>query len=241
MKLTEPEEGKNCKTLIINKFVLLAAILSMVLLSRAAQSQERIVDDAAITVARSFQIETWYGQHESEFVPAVGWNSWLETSLGFMFNSPQGMRLDGFMLEAKVVNTDYETKRQALGLVLGSIYEADFTFSEWYFYIPYSRLILYDTSVLHLNAGLNYHRYMEEKESTGITYGGRVDWGVHSRLDLLTGIFAENTQMSFYLGLRIHIIPDLLEILPTYGQRFLRGHPFPGWSFQITLTPQQLW
>lgn len=225
----------------VDKVLPFVAVLFFLSVAEYAFGQERIVDDAAITTFRSFQIETWYGQYESEFIPAIGWNDWLETSLGFMFASPDGMSLSGVMLEGKVVNTDYEVDGQAIGFVIGTVFDGESDSSEWYAYVPYSRLFLRDTSVLHVNVGLNYSRYTGGATGTGFTYGMRADWGVHDRLDVLTGVFAENEKVSFYGGFRIHAIPGLLELLPTYGQRFIRGHDVPGFALQLSLTPSQLW
>jgi len=202
-------------------------------------AQERIVDDAAITNYRSFQIETWYGQFESVFMPAIGANEWLEIGTGLIFDSENQLRFNGFMPEIKVINNDYEVNGSSLGVVMGMVFDSEVNFSELYLYIPYSRLLLEEKLILHLNAGLNY--IPSNTEKINAIYGMRCDIPLYNRWGLITGVFAENLDFSFYGGARYQLIPELIELIATFGQGFSPVFKTPGFAVQLTFTPDQLW
>jgi len=224
-------------------FRLFALLIFLLALNVLGFSQERIVDDAAITKYRSFQIETWLAQYESVFMPAVGVNHWLELGAGLSFDTQDNLSFSGLILETKFINADYETTGQSIGLVIGHVLDDMLNYDELYIYAPYSRLILNATSVMHLNAGMAYHGYNHEQaeKSVHFLYGIRGDFGVLPRFDLLGGIFGENLDPGFYAGFRYHLLPDLLEIIVTYGRGFRPDDRFPGLSFQLSLIPDQLW
>ncbi len=233
----------NATALLSGRSLQLLLILPLIMLSLWSRAQERIVDDAAITKYRSFQIETWLAQYESVFMPAVGVNHWWELGAGLVFDTGERTGFAGLMLETKFINTDYEDAGQSFGLVAGTILNNHFRSEEYYAYIPYSRLILWESSVMHVNAGVSRHA---ENNDDGIMemhfiYGVRSDFGVHERFDILAGIFAENLEPGFYAGFRYHLFPDLLEIIGTYGRGFTPGMRFPGLSLQLSFIPDQLW
>jgi len=229
--------------IVPGRFLQLLLIAPFIMFSMLAMGQERIVDDAAITKYRSFQIETWLAQYESVFMPAIGVNHWWELGVGLVFDTRNQMAFDGMMLETKFINADYEEKGQSVGLVAGTILNNQFRSEEFYAYIPYSRLILRGSSVMHVNAGVSSHAGNNEENimETHFIYGIRGDFGVHERLDILAGIFAENLEPGFYAGFRYHLLPDLLEIIVTYGSGFMPGERFPGLSLQLSIIPDQLW
>lgn len=225
------------------RFRLFILLPLFALLHFSVYSQERIVDDAAITKYRSFQIETWLAQYESVFMPAVGVNNWLEIGTGLSFDTKDNLSFSGLILETKFINTDYEEAGQSFGLVIGHVLDNTFQYDELYVYAPYSRLILNNTSVMHVNAGIAYHGYHSETgdKSLHYLYGIRGDFGAHSRFDLLGGLFGENLDLGFYAGFRYHLLPDQLEIIVTYGRGFRPDNPFPGLSIQLSFIPDQLW
>lgn len=237
MKVITILDDFKSKNLSFSKFIIAMQVLllSPILLN----AQERIVDDAAITTYRSFQIETWYAEFESAFIPAVSWNNWLETSIGLFFDTQNEFAFDQLMLEGKIVSADYEEKGHAFGLVVGTMIDKNAKLNELYAFVPYSRMFM-GSNVLHLNAGIITYNFDSDMK-VAVTYGARADWEIHDRVDILTGLYAENTTFSFYSGLRIHLIKDKLALIPTYGRGFVSRLKEPGFSFQLSITPDTLW
>lgn len=237
MKIITILDDYKSKNLSLNKLII--AIQVLLLSPNLLNAQERIVDDAAITTYRSFQIETWYAEYESAFIPAVSWNNWLETSVGLFFDTKNAFDFDQLMLEVKVISADYEEKGHAFALVVGTMIDKSAKLNELYAFVPYSRLFM-GSNVLHLNAGVTTYNF-DSNMKAAVTYGARADWEIHDRVDILTGLFAENTTFGFYSGLRIQLIKDKLALIPTYGRGFLRGLKEPGFSIQLSITPDTLW
>ena len=203
------------------------------------KAQERIVDDAAITNLRSFQIETWYGQFESVFMPAIGANQWLELGLGLIFDSETDFNYNGLMPEIKAIKNNFEIDSYSWGGVMGLLLSNDFKINEFYLYSPYSRNLMGGNLVLHINAGFNY--VWNTSNELIATYGFRGDLHLFGPFDVLGGMYAENFDLSFYGGSRIAILPDFLEIILTYGQGIIPRFKMPGFAIQLSITPDQLW
>lgn len=137
-----------------NSFVLF--ILFSFIVFSDMKAQERIVDDAAITNFRSFQIETWYGQFESVFMPAIGANQWLEIGFGVIFDSEDDFNFHGVLPEVKAVKNNFEIDGYSWGGVMGLSLNKELKADEFYFYAPFSRSLFSNALVLHINAGINY-------------------------------------------------------------------------------------
>lgn len=220
--------------------IIVLFIMSIFIASSDAKAQQMHVDDAAITTYRSFQIETWYGSRESWFLTAISPLPYLELGTGLGFDSREGFEAVHWILEGKVVPGELEEEGQAYGLVSGLLFGFDNRIEEVFAYIPYSRMIMDDASVVHVNIGFEAVREAEwEYElSTGI----RGDFGITDRFGILSEIAAVNFSETFYqTGIRITWIPDLLEMDITYGEGFRRMETAPGLNIGITFTPGQLW
>lgn len=234
------EHNYSANILLMIKITILVVVGTFVLVAKSAYAQQFIVDDAAVTTERSFQIETWYGEFESEFIPAVSVTSWLEAGVAFAFDSQDDFSFAGYALEAKAVNADFEEAGQAFGLAVSFGFSDASDFEEFVAYVPYSRMILNDRAVLHLNAGLASADNGEEWE-TAFIYGARGDFEIHERFAILAEAFAENDDFGFQAGGRFGIVPGLLEMDVMYGRGFQSGMDFPGFTIGLAFTPDSLW
>ncbi|MCC5940928.1 MAG: hypothetical protein JJU37_05245 [Balneolaceae bacterium] len=101
-------------------------------------------------------------------------------------------------------------------------------------------MIFNESSVLHINAG--FEAVQEEDWEYEIITGIRGDFGINERFTILSEVAAANFGDFFYQGgLRISIIPDLLEMDITYGEGFRRMETAPGFNIGIAFTPDRLW
>lgn len=198
------------------------------------------VDDAAVTSYRSFQIETWYGTEESWLLTAISPGSGLELGAGIGIDSRDGFDPAHWMLEAKFVPADIEALGLAYGLTSGVLFDFDGNVEEIYAYVPYSRMILNYTSVIHLNLG--WEAIKETDWEHGFMKGVRADLGISDRFALLAEVAAVNFDDYFYQGgIRLSLIHRLLEMDVTYGEGFRRMETAPGFNIGIAFTPDQVW
>jgi len=231
---------KNLHKKLLLKAAVILTIFCLALVDQNASAQQMFVDDAAVTTERSFQIETWYGSRESWFLTAISPVQGLEIGTGIGVDSRDGFDPSTWILEAKFVPGDLEATGSAVGIAAGALYNFDGEFEEYFAYIPYSHMILNDSSVLHFNVGFDAVRD-EEWEYELIT-GLRGDFGLTDRFALLGEIAAVNFGDAFYQGgIRISLIPDLLEMDITYGEGFRRQETTPGFNVGIAFTPDTLW
>ncbi len=215
-------------------------ILTLAIFHHSATAQQMIIDDAEVTTYRSFQVETWYGTRESWVLAAVSPVQGLELGTGIGLESREGMDPANWILEAKYAPMDLEEKGWAAGLTTGLLYNFDGDLEEVYAYIPFSRLILNNSSLLHLNIGFDALNEAEWEYEffTGI----RGDFGVTDRVSILSEIAASNFADLFYqAGFRFTLIPELLEMDITYGEGFRRMETAPGFNIGVAITPDSLW
>lgn len=215
-------------------------IFTLALFTQKADAQQMFVDDAEVTTYRSFQIETWYGSRESWFLTAISPIRGLEIGTGLGFDSRDGFDPVNWIFETKYAPGDLEEKGWAIGGVAGLLYDLDGDLEEVFAYIPFSRMIFNDTSVLHINAG--FQALQEVDWEYELITGIRGDFGITDRFAILSEIAAANFGDIFYQGgLRISLIPDLLEMDITYGEGFRRMETAPGFNIGVALTPDRLW
>ncbi len=206
------------------------------------------VDDATVTTERSFQIETWYGSRESWFLTAISPVQGLEIGTGIGVDSRDGFDPSNWILEAKFVSGNLEGDGSAIGLAAGILHNFDGDLEEFFAYIPYSRMILDDSSVLHFNIGFEAIQKniglvgLDPSWEYELITGIRGDFGITDRFALLGEVAAANFSDAFYQGgLRITLVPDLLEMDITYGEGFRRQETAPGFNIGISFTPDQIW
>lgn len=231
---------KITKKTVLIKAITLAFIFALGVFQQEAEAQQMFVDDAAVTTERSFQIETWYGSRESWFLTAISPVQGLEIGTGIGVDSRDGFDPSNWILEAKFVPGDLEATGSAVGLAAGALYNFDGEFEEYFAYIPYSRMILDDSSVLHFNVG--FEAIQDEEWEYELITGLRGDFGITDRFALLGEVAAANFNDAFYQGgIRISLVPDLLEMDITYGEGFRRQETAPGFNIGIAFTPDTLW
>ena len=230
------------------KAAAILVIFFLAIFHQKATAQQMFVDDAAVTTTNSFQIETWYGSRESWFLPAISPLKGLEIGSGIGFDSREGLDPANWIFEVKFVPGDLETRGQAIGVAAGLLYDLDGNFEELFVMIPYSRMILGYTSQLHLNLGFeavyeNSGPEGAEKEwQYEVIKGIRGDFGISDRFTILSEVAAANFDNYFFQGgLRISLLPGLLEMDITYGEGFRRMETAPGFNVGITFTPDRLW
>ena len=219
---------------------IIALLFSLVFFQQKAEAQQMFVDDAAVTTERSFQIETWYGSRESWFLMAIGPIQGLELGTGIGVDSRDGFDPSNWILEGKYVPGDFEETGSAIGIAGGLLFDFDGNLEEIYAYVPYSQMILNNSSVLHINAG--FEAVQEEEWEYELITGIRGDFGITDRLALLGEIAAANFADAFYQGgIRITLIPDLLLMDITFGEGFRRQETAPGFNIGLSFTPETLW
>ncbi|MCC5906630.1 MAG: hypothetical protein JJU13_10505 [Balneolaceae bacterium] len=231
---------KNYNPAKLLKAVVILVIFILAIFHQNADAQQMFVDDAEVTTCRSFQIESWYGSRESWLLTAISPVRGLELGTGLGFDSRDGFDPANWILEAKFVPGDLEANGWAIGGVAGLLYDLDGDIEEVFAYIPYSQMIFNDSSVLHINAGIE--GVQEEEWEYELITGIRGDFGLTDRFAILTEVAAANFSDAFYQGgIRISLVPDLLEMDITYGEGFRRQETAPGFNIGIAFTPDRLW
>jgi hypothetical protein len=231
---------KNYNPAKLLKAALILVIFILAIFHQNADAQQMFVDDAEVTTYRSFQIESWYGSRESWFLTAISPVRGLELGTGLGFDSRDGFDPANWILEAKFAPGDLETIGWAIGGVAGMLYDLDGDIEEVFAYVPYSQMIFNDSSVLHINAGIE--AVQEEEWEYELITGIRGDFGLNDRFAILAEVAAANFSDAFFQGgIRISLIPDLLEMDITYGEGFRRQETAPGFNIGIAFTPDRLW
>jgi hypothetical protein len=162
-------------------------IFSLALLHQTSDAQQMFVDDAEVTTYRSFQVEAWYGSRESWFLAAVSPIEGLELGTGIGFNSRDEFKAENWILEAKFVPMDLEAKGWSAGVVSGLLFDFDGEVEEVFAYIPFTKIVLDGSSMLHLNAGLE--AIQEEDWEYEFIKGIRADIGITERFMILSDAF----------------------------------------------------
>lgn len=198
------------------------------------------VDDAEVTTYRSFQVETWYGSRESWFLTAITPINGLEIGTGIGFDSRDSFQAENWILEAKVVPFDLESKGWSAGVVSGLLFDFDGNVEEAFAYIPLTKAILQESSFLHLKAGFGAVNKTEWEYE--FVKGIRLDLGISDRIKILSEFAGVNFDDYFYqAGIRFSLIQDLLEMDITYGEGIRRMVTAPGFVVGIAITPDRLW
>ena len=232
--------NKDQLTITLLRASAILTIFILVIFHQKSDAQQMFVDDAEVTTYRSFQVESWYGSRESWFLTAISPVRGLEFGTGFGFDSRDGFDPANWILEGKFAAVDFEARGWAIGAAAGILYDLDGNLKEVFGYIPYSHTIFNESSVLHVNAG--FEAVQEEEWEYEFITGIRGDFGIADRFALLGEIAAANFTDAFYQGgLRISLVPDLLEMDITYGEGFRRQETAPGFNIGIAFTPDSLW
>ena len=227
------------------KAALVFMLFSLAAIDRQAQAQQMIVDDTDITTARSVQLEAWYGEVETWIQTGVGLNHVWEFTPGIILDSNNDFAISNYVGEFKFIPGDLDFEGWSYGWVLGMIFDDRMGVDEFYTYLPYTFSVLDGSTLLHANVGLGGDRVDGEWDYAAI-YGVRADFDIVDRITLLTEVYTTNIEPpNFQGGLRLHLVPDRLEMDITYGEGFDTNLSNPGinrgLNIGISLTPGALW
>lgn len=220
---------------------LLLMLLFMLLFSGAfstASGQQMVVDDAEVTEFRAFQLETWLGTEESWILPAYSPVRGLELAVGAVITDDETFAVT----EAKYMFRAPANNRAGFGLVAGALIAP---FEEFYTYVPVTLPLLEERIVLHGNAGYMLERHEIEHgdhththEDHFFTWGARADVALFGPVTLLGELFGANDETpDFQVGMRLEILPGLLEMDFTYGNNFSRASSGLGFTAGLAWTP----
>lgn len=148
------------------------------------------------------------------------------------------MAFDGWLLESKYIFRDLEEDGSAYGMV-GGIFFHDGS-QELYVYAPYSAAIFPDKVVLHLNVGISAENH--DDWSYALISGIGSEISLTDRFTLLGEVVTGNFDtILVHGGVKIGVIPDLLELDVTWGRGLSTGNRYPGLNIGFSLTPDRLW
>jgi hypothetical protein len=220
---------------------LLIMLLLMLFFSGAtstASGQQMVVDDAGVTEFRAFQLEAWYGTEESWILPAFSPVRGLELAAGAAITEDETFAVT----EAKYMFRAPAKNRAGFGLVAGALFAP---FGEFYTYVPVTLPLFEERVVLHGNAGYMLERFeidhgdhTHTHEDHFFTWGARADVALAGPVTLLGELFGANDETpDFQVGLRLEILPGLLEMDFTYGNNFSRESSGLGFTAGLAWTP----
>ncbi len=203
-----------------------------------ANGQQMVVDDAGVVDYRAFQLETWIGTEESWILPAYSPLRGLELAAGAVITEDETFAVT----EAKYMFRTPANNRAGFGLVAGTLIAP---FGEFYTYVPVTLPLFEERVVLHGNAGYTLERYeidhgdhTHSHDDHFFTWGARTDVALAGPVTLLGGLFGVNDETpDFQVGLRLEILPGLLEMDFTYGNNFSRDSSGLGFTAGIAWTP----
>ncbi len=227
----------------IHKYIKIGLLLILLLslsVSKNAHAQQWVIDDAAITTYRSFQIESWYGEMDSYFLPAVSPLPFLELSAGICLATRQGFELSHWLFETKIVPGDFEQSGSAAGISLGIELSPGMVFQTFYANLPYTFQVFANKGLIHANIG--YLVFQNSRWNHEAFYGLRLDYQINQYVLILSEVFATNLNLpGFQAGLRIILKEGLLEADISWGRGLKEGIKTPGLNIGIAFTPDALW
>ena len=231
-------------------FLRLALLIGLagVLPWSAQAARPFMTDDARITTAGSCQLESWSRRYkdrrENWALPACNPTGNFEITAGGG-NFSGAVPSDGrdAVLQGKTLFRPLQTNDWGWGVALGRIeHGADLPgpnrLGNTYLYLPLSVSTQDDRVVWHTNLG-----WMRDRESqrNATTWGAGVEYWANERVMLIAESFGDDRQRPFVqTGLRLSLVPGLLQIDATRGQQ--TGGPVRNsWiSFGLRYTPDKL-
>lgn len=207
-----------------------------------------VTDDARLTTAGSCQLESWTRAYprSREFwaLPACNPGGNLEITLGGgrARSEGEGATTDQ-VLQLKTLVRPLDTNGWGWGLAAGVVRHPEIApgpnlLGNHYVYAPVSVSFLDDRIVAHGNLGL-----LRDKATArnNLTWGLGGEFQLGPRWTGIAEIFGDHRSKPYgQTGLRVNVIPGLLQLDATVGQQF--GGPREGrWlSFGLRLTPERL-
>jgi len=229
---------------------LLATALAVLVSPRGLGAQQFVTDDAAITDARSCQVEAWHGESASWVLPACNPFSGMEFTAGVGFVGTGDGRQTEYVLQAKSLLRETEPGRPGIGLVaglgIGRIGQiSGRAVSGAFAYVPVTALLTGDRLIAHANAGWQYEREEHDHGGDshrvghhGFGWALRADAGLSPRFTALGELFGQNGgRPEFQVGLRSIALVDRLAIDVSWGGQLESGAAGAGWAVGFAWTP----
>ncbi len=187
-----------------------------------------ITDDARVVDPKSCQVESWikWNRDSTEYwaLPACNPLGLFELTYGGARMAAKGEStfFTDNILQAKTIFKPLEPNGWGWGMAVGTDRHlhrdsANGWPGDSYFYFPLSISTRDDEIVVHINAGLNHRRDLNENVGT---------WGLGSEVRLrddlyfIPEMFRNDVGRPFYqLGLRYWVIKDRVQMDATFGNR----------------------
>lgn len=209
-----------------------------------------VTDDARLTTEGSCQLESWTRMYQdsTEFwaLPACNPTGNIEFTLGggrIVYADPAIGSNSDYVVQIKSLFRKLSRNDFGFGLAAGTVRHPAVNpgpnlLGNNYVYIPFSASFQDDALIVHVNYG-----WLREHE-TGknlATWGAGTEFNLSNRITFISEIFGDSNPAIFtQVGGRFSLIPGLLQIDSTLGQR-LDGADNKRWiSFGIRLTPARM-
>jgi len=224
-----------CSTVLLTSFIFAAHI----------SAQQLDVDDSQLTENRSMQFEAWY-DNQSWILATVNPLNFMEFSGGIGFDSDDRFSTERWAIESKI--TFFNPDQNKLGLALfGGLY-SDFTSTmrEFISYIPVTKILPDQKSMIHLNLG--FEATFDELEGVSSGWSQRFFSGIRSDIYLSDQfsflgevVFMDFSEPLFQAGINWVVLPEKVEFLISYGEYFHTRTSPPGLNFGLTIMTDTLW
>jgi len=189
-------------------------------------------DDAALTIAETCQIETWFqlnANHDRELwaLPACNPTGNFEFTVGFNQlqthqNNNLNNKVDSYFLQGKTLFRELETNSWGVGLAFGIIRPRHGAAGADFIYLPYSLSFADDALIVHANLGWIKNRASNDNRAAGFN---RTTWGLGTEYSLVNrvSVFAEAfgddvVRPIIHTGFNISLIPNKLNLNITGGR-----------------------
>ncbi len=222
--------------------LLLATLITYIPLAYAGRPMA--VDDAAITNAHGCELETWMQKSPSETqywaLPSCNVNGNLELTLGAVRMVSEDNKQTMAVMQGKTLIKVLETNSWGAGLVIGNQFNKDKSpAGDLYVNVPVSFSFMDDYLLAHLNSGWLHKR---EDGHDLMTWGIGSELQVTERTGFTSEVYRQDVGKPYYqLGIRHQLIPNLLQIDASYGDRLSSpGNGDRFFSIGIVLTMEAL-
>lgn len=207
-----------------------------------------MTDDARLTTEGSCQLESWTRRYnnrtENWALPACNLTGNFEVTVGgAQFRSNGLPDSHDQVLQGKTLFRNLQINDWGWGLALGRVWHPSVVpgpnnLGNTYLYLPLSVSTLDDRLVFHANVGWTRDRSAHLNTTT---WGAGGEYWIHTRVMLIAEAFGDDRQKPLVqTGMRISVVPGLLQIDVTRGtQPGLRGSN-PWTSMGIRYTPDKL-
>ncbi|ROH88193.1 hypothetical protein ED236_01600 [Pseudomethylobacillus aquaticus] len=219
--------------------------IALLLSASAHAARPFVTDDARLTRAGGCQLESWTRlySNSSELwaLPACNPGGNLEVTLGTGLSRQHGAGTTAdYVLQLKTLFRELQPNGWGIGIAAGVISHPEASpgpnqLGNRYLYIPYSASFMDDALVIHLNLGVLRDR---ETDRHSATWGSGAELALTPRLSGVAEMYGDDRGGRFYqTGLRYSVIPQLLQLDSTVGQR-VDGMRDDAWlSFGLRYTP----